>query len=140
MARWFWWQVLAPLVVPIVLACGVCWLWSQGPTGFQPDYVSLLKVSPWGLTTYAFTLLAITYDRFVRQAERGKVGLQWMFIIIALMVFGLTAFLVVWAQDPSFQQHGGLERSQGVYVVTLVLTAVSIVACWIAGVVTGKWE
>ena len=58
------WQVLAPVLGPILISVLVVFLWSTGQPGFQMDWSIIVDVSPWALTFYTITLIGATMNDF----------------------------------------------------------------------------
>src|SRR6266478_5697885 len=116
--KWIFWQVLAPILGPILISAGVVFLWSTGQPGFQMDWHIIVDVSPWALTFYAITLIGATMNDFWH-----KMGDHWMLgaglFGIATAVALYASFIVVWRHDPKFVV------GTPVYTVTLFLLFLS---------------
>jgi hypothetical protein len=54
---WITWQVLAPILGPILISSVVVLLWQTGTRNFPIKWGIVVDVTPWALTFYCITLL-----------------------------------------------------------------------------------
>jgi hypothetical protein len=120
--KWIFWQVLAPVLGPVLISVLVVFLWSTGQPGFKMDWGIIVDVSPWALTFYTITLIGATMNDFWHKLGDHQV-LGVGLIVIAIAVALYASFIVVWRHDPKFTV------GTPVYAVTLFLLCLSIVLC-----------
>ena len=124
--KWIWWQVAVPVLGPIIVAAIFIAAWSTGAKGFSPNYGNVVaNVSPWALTFYSLTLLGSTLDTlWPKLTEHTALGIAM--IVVALAVCVYAGFIAVWSHDSTFTP------GTGVYMVTLILLAITIILCHIS--------
>lgn len=120
--KWLFWQVLAPLLAPVVISGFVIFAWSTGASTFRPNFKIVVDVSPWALTFYSLTLIGSTLHAMWSNLEKHS-GIGISLILTAIAVALYASFMVVWRHDPYFTP------GFPVYAVTFLLLIASVVLC-----------
>jgi hypothetical protein len=120
--KWLFWQVLVPLLAPIIISGIVIIAWSTGVTTFHPNLKIVLDVSPWALTFYSLTLIGGTLNAMWSNLA-NKSGIGVCLILTAVAVTLYASFMVIWRHDSNFNP------GTPVYVVTIFLLVVSVAFC-----------
>ncbi len=120
---WVFWQIVLPLIGPIVLSGIFAVLWWSLAINFQPNFAVLVDLTPWALATYSLTLIGSTLRSFwPRFGQHPWLGGALLSIASADLIY--YAFMVIRRHDPSFIV------ASPAYIVTSVLVAASIVSCY----------
>jgi hypothetical protein len=97
-------------------------LWWTGNPQFKIDWRIIADISPWALVFYAITLIgAALNDLMPEFSSRPGVGTSLILAAIAVSLYA--GFIVVWRHDDKFAPGAG------VWVVTIILLAISIGLC-----------
>lgn len=122
--KWIFWQVVAPIVGPILISAVVAMLWWTGDKNFQINWPLIVEdVTPWALTFYAITLIGATMNDFWSKLPRHPgLGLALILTAVAAAIYG--AFIVIWRHNSAFSP------GTGVYTVTFILLLISVGLCY----------
>lgn len=122
--KWVFWQVVAPVVGPIVISAIVAMLWWTGDKAFQINWPLIVEdVTPWALTFYAITLIGATMNDFwPKLARHPGLGVALILMAFAAAIYG--AFIVIWRHNSEFTP------GTGVYTVTFIILVISIGLCY----------
>jgi hypothetical protein len=120
--NWLLWQVLVPLLSPIVFSTIFVFLWSTGQPKFVINWHIIADVSPWALTFYCFALIGSSMKELWPKISNHTVLGLFLFID-AIAVALYAAFMVIWRHDPSFTP------GPPVYFVAILLLAETVVLC-----------
>lgn len=122
--KWMFWQVVAPLVGPIVISGIVAMLWWTGSPNFHINWPLIVEdVTPWALTFYAITLIGATMNDFWPKLSKHPVlGVALILMAFAAAIYG--AFIVIWRHNSDFAP------GTGVYTVTFAILVISIGLCY----------
>lgn len=120
--KWLSWQMLAPLAGPIAVSYLVALLWETGQPTFHMNWKVIVDVTPWALTFFTMALIGSAFNDI--WADLGKNQATAAFLVVdAIAVLIYASFIVIWRHTPNF------EPGTGVYVLTLILLATSVVVC-----------
>lgn len=121
--RWLITQFLLPVVGPILVGLAVVAAWSTRPgDDFAIRWDVVLDVTPKALTFYNLTLICVTLNAFrPKLAEHPVLGVFTGLTALPVVVYH--AFTVIWRHDENYQPDAN------VYMVTLVLTGVTVALC-----------
>jgi hypothetical protein len=120
---WFVWQVIIPLLGPVIISLVVVGAWATGNPRFTPRLEIAVDVTPWALTFYSLTLIGSTFNEFwAKLGEHPALGVG--LILNAMAVTLYASFMVIWRHDPTFTPGAP------VYIVTLALLLISIWLCY----------
>lgn len=122
--KWLFWQVVAPLVGPVVISAIVAMLWWTGSPDFKIHWPLIVEdVTPWALTFYAITLIGATMDDlWPKLSGHAVLGVSLIVMALAAAIYG--AFIVIW------RHNSGFAPGAGVYVVTFAILVISIGLCY----------
>src|ERR1700686_3489786 len=101
--KWIFWQVLAPVVGPIVISALVVILWQTGNPQFKADWRIIIDVSPWALTFYAVTLIGATMsDLWPKFSDHWVLGASLIVTAFAFSVALYASLIVIWRHGSGF--------------------------------------
>jgi hypothetical protein len=120
--KWLSWQVLAPLIGPIAVSFVVALLWETGQPNFHMNWKVIIDVTPWALTFFTMALLGSGFNDIWRDLGQQQATAAFL-VVDAIAVLIYASFIVIWRHSPNF------EPGTGVYVLTLILLASSVVVC-----------
>jgi hypothetical protein len=120
--KWICWQVLVPILGPIVISALVVLAWQSGNPSFKADWSVVLDVTPWALTFYTVTLIGSTMNDLWPKLGNHK-GLGSSLMMVAFSVTLYASLIVIWRHDASFIP------GRSVYMVTFILLGISVVLC-----------
>jgi hypothetical protein len=117
---WLGWQVVTPILGPILVSAAVVSLWQMGPRSFPIDWSIVCDdVSPWALSFYCVTLICVTMHDFWPEISKHPV-LGGAMIVVAFAVAVYASFIVVWRHDTTFHPGTKLWQIAFVFLVTVV--------------------
>jgi hypothetical protein len=120
--KWIFWQVLAPILGPIVISLLAVLAYQSLDPKFIPNWRIIIDVSPWALTFYTVTLIGATMtDLWPKLGQHSMLGVS--LILVAFSVAGYAALIVI------FRHNSGFVPGTEVYIVTFILLGISVVLC-----------
>lgn len=120
--RWVGFQVAVPLLGPIVVSAIVALVWETGQPAFHMDVKVIFDVTPWALIFFTMALLGSGFNDI--WADLGNHRVLAIFLVVDVFAVLLYAsFIVIWRHNSAFVP------GNGVYVVTIILLAASIMLC-----------
>jgi hypothetical protein len=120
--KWLSWQVLAPLLGPIVVSYFVALLWETGDQNFHMNLKVIIDVTPWALTFFTMALIGSGFNDVWGDLAKRQATAAFL-VVDAVAVLIYAAFIVIWRHNEKF------EPGTAVYALTLILLGTSIVVC-----------
>jgi hypothetical protein len=120
--RWLIWQVLAPLLGPIIVSLFFALLWETGQPNFHVNWKVVVDVTPWALIFFTMALLGSGLNEVWGQIAQKQATFVFL-LVNAAAVLIYASFIVIWRHEPNY------EPGTSVYALTIILLMTSVVIC-----------
>jgi hypothetical protein len=114
--RWIFWNVIFPLVLPIISSGIVVLMWTTGKSDFTADPGVILDISPWALIFFGLALIGSTiFEFWPRLPHHPGIGLSLLLSTVALAIYA--GMMVIWRHEDTFRPAASVYYASGALLI-----------------------